>query len=182
MSYPIQECSLFLYKRDRFKIHHQLIEIFWFVVLPLFTKKHKCTLYCTLWLCQPIDVLIDSRILPLSLTFTLVCSLYANSVTRLGDFWKFLVTEFLSKVAQMLGDFWSSFESHHFSRINCWGYVWATLGKIWPLFISISVPTVCKQHPGPLFTNFKLPIKMDLILQLRSCSKETKSSYPSQLH
>ena len=32
-----------------------------------------------------------------------------RSVTRLGDFWKFLATDFLSKVAQMAADFWSSF-------------------------------------------------------------------------
>ena len=38
VSYPIRECSLFLFKRDRFEIHHQFIEIFWFVMLPLFTK------------------------------------------------------------------------------------------------------------------------------------------------
>ena len=38
VSYPIRDCSLSLYKRDQFEIHHQFIEIFWFVVLPLFTK------------------------------------------------------------------------------------------------------------------------------------------------
>ena len=26
--------------------------------------------------------------------------------TSLGDFWKFLMTNYLSKVAQMFGDFW----------------------------------------------------------------------------
>ena len=29
-----------------------------------------------------------------------------NSVTSLGDFWKFFVTNYLSKVAQMFSDFW----------------------------------------------------------------------------
>ena len=31
--------------------------------------------------------------------------LTTDSATRLGDFWKFLVTNILSKVAQMFGDF-----------------------------------------------------------------------------
>ena len=30
---------------------------------------------------------------------------HINSVTKLGDVWKFLATNFLSKVAQMFGDF-----------------------------------------------------------------------------
>ena len=37
----------------------------------------------------------------------------ASIVTRLGDFWKFLVIFFLSKVAQMSGDFLSSFQTQH---------------------------------------------------------------------
>ena len=39
----------------------------------------------------------------------------ASIVTRLGDFWKFLVIFFLSKVAQMSGDFLSSFQTQHLS-------------------------------------------------------------------
>ena len=33
-----------------------------------------------------------------------------NSVTRLDNFWKFLATNFLTKVAQLFGDFWGLFE------------------------------------------------------------------------
>ena len=41
-----------------------------------------------------------------------VFSAYA-SVTRLGDFWKFLVTKFLAKVAQIIGNFLGNFEKPH---------------------------------------------------------------------
>ena len=33
------------------------------------------------------------------------------SVTRLGDFWKFFVTNFLTKVAQIFVDFWGYYEN-----------------------------------------------------------------------
>ena len=36
------------------------------------------------------------------------------SVTRLGDFWKFYVTNYLSKEAQMFGDFWGIFKTSLF--------------------------------------------------------------------
>ena len=36
-------------------------------------------------------------------------------VTRMGDFWKFLMTDCFSKVAQIPDDFTSSFEKQHFS-------------------------------------------------------------------
>ena len=41
-------------------------------------------------------------------------TLVTISVTRLGDFVNFMVTNFATKVAQMFGDFWDSFENHHF--------------------------------------------------------------------
>ena len=39
------------------------------------------------------------------------------SGTRLGDFRKFLVTNFLTKVAQIFGDFLGFVERHHF-KVN----------------------------------------------------------------
>ena len=36
------------------------------------------------------------------------------TVTWLGDFWKFLGTNFLSKVAQIFGDFLDHFENSNF--------------------------------------------------------------------
>ena len=36
------------------------------------------------------------------------------SVTRLGNFWKVSVTNFLSKVAQIFGDFLCNLENRHF--------------------------------------------------------------------
>ena len=45
----------------------------------------------------------------LCVTINTFCSW--SSVIRLGDFWKFLVTNSLSKVAQMFGHFWGIFKT-----------------------------------------------------------------------
>ena len=42
--------------------------------------------------------------------FSMRWRLQASSVTRLGDFLKFLVTNFLTKVAQIFGDYLGYFE------------------------------------------------------------------------
>ena len=39
-------------------------------------------------------------------------------MTRLGDFWKFLTTSFLKKVAQIFGDLFANFENHHHCLIQ----------------------------------------------------------------
>ena len=46
------------------------------------------------------------------------------SVIRLGEFRKFLATNFISKVAQILGHFLGYSENHHFERKNVCGYFW----------------------------------------------------------
>ena len=46
----------------------------------------------------------------------------ATSMTRLGDFWNFLGTKFLTKIAQMCGDSLGYFVKHHFGIKNCWDY------------------------------------------------------------
>ena len=43
-------------------------------------------------------------------------------MTRLGDLLKFLVTNSLSKVAQILGDFLGYFEKYYFFIKHCSGY------------------------------------------------------------
>ena len=58
------------------------------------------------------------------------------SVTRLGHFWKFLVTNFVGKVSQIFGDFPGYFEKGHILSKNCCGQV---LGRIGLLFF----PTPC---------------------------------------
>ena len=60
--------------------------------------------------------------------------LLRGSVTRLGDFFNFLATDFLSKVAQMSGDFCSYFVKHHFSSWNCHGYFLGHSWKFWATF------------------------------------------------
>ena len=50
------------------------------------------------------------------------------SVTRLGDFWKFLATKFVKKVAQMIGNFLSSVEKPYSCVQNCCCYF---LGNFW---------------------------------------------------
>ena len=46
-------------------------------------------------------------------TFQLNLWLLFNSVTRLGDFWKFLETKLLTKVAQNVGNFLGYFENQN---------------------------------------------------------------------
>ena len=65
---------------------------------------------------------------PINILFSAADSYIVISVTRLDDFWKLLLTDFLSKVAQMPGDFWNSFKKHHFSCRNYCGYF---LGHSW---------------------------------------------------
>ena len=60
---------------------------------------------------------------------------YLSSVTRLVDFWYFLVSYFLTTVAEMNVDFYGYFEKHHLLGKKCsgnrfgqlWGENWATL-------------------------------------------------------
>ena len=60
------------------------------------------------------------------------------SVTRLGDFWKFLVTKSLTKVAQMYGNYWGYFEKHHFLGKNSCCYYLAASG----IFLSTFYPNI----------------------------------------
>ena len=57
-----------------------------------------------------------------------------SSVTRLGGFWNFLATNFITKVAQMFGDFLGSCEIHCFLRQTGDATFWATFGKSWATF------------------------------------------------
>ena len=50
------------------------------------------------------------KLAPISIIFL---SNVAASVTRLGDFWKILVTNFLTKVAQIIEDFLGFLEGHN---------------------------------------------------------------------
>ena len=59
------------------------------------------------------------------------------SVTRLGDFWKFLVTKFHAKVAQIIGNYLGCLEKYQFEIKNRCVHFWATLWKIWATFYSI---------------------------------------------
>ena len=51
------------------------------------------------------------------------------SVTILGDFWKFLMTNFETKVAQVIGDFLGGFENNNFLSKNVCGYFLGILLK-----------------------------------------------------
>ena len=53
-----------------------------------------------------------------------------GSVTRLGDFRKFLVTKFLTKVAQIICNFLGYFEKPHYHvGKNCCGYFFGNFEK-----------------------------------------------------
>ena len=59
------------------------------------------------------------------------------SVTRLGDFSKFLATNFLTKVAQTIIDIWDNFEkNHNFLSQPVVATFWATFSDFWATFYS----------------------------------------------
>ena len=65
----------------------------------------------------------------------------ANSVIRLGDFWKFLAINFLTKETSYLATFWAFLKTSLVS-INCVGLAafWVIFGNIVLLLIPISWP------------------------------------------
>ena len=71
-------------------------------------------------------------------------------VTRFGNFWKFLVTNILTKVTQIFGDTLGYFERHNFRVATVVGSLWATFVKNWLLFISTSGHTG-RGFPTPFF-------------------------------
>ena len=56
------------------------------------------------------------------------------SVTRLGDFWKFLATNSLTKVAQKIIDFWA-FWKRSIDVKTAEDIIWATFENIWATFL-----------------------------------------------
>ena len=62
-----------------------------------------------------------------------------NSVTRLGDFWKFLETKFIVKEAQMIGNFMGYFQKPYSYLKTALATFCATLGK--PLHWLLFTPT-----------------------------------------
>ena len=61
-----------------------------------------------------------------------------RSVTRFGDFLKFLATKFLAKEAQMIGNFLGYFEKPHSYVKTALATFWATFGKNYLLLIPTS--------------------------------------------
>ena len=59
-----------------------------------------------------------------------------DSVTRLGNFWKFSATKFLTKVAQMIGNFFGNVEKPHSNVKTAVDTFWATFGNISATFYS----------------------------------------------
>ena len=51
------------------------------------------------------------------------------SVTRLGSFWNFLLTNFIDQVAQMFADFLGSFQNHCFLSQTAEATFWVTFWK-----------------------------------------------------
>ena len=59
---------------------------------------------------------------------------WAISVTRLNNFWNFLVADFITKVAQMFSGFLGSCENHRFLTRTGEAILLATFGKTWATF------------------------------------------------
>ena len=68
----------------------------------------------------------------------------ADMVARLGDFWNFLVTNFITKVAQMFGDFLGSYENFSFLSWTVRLRLGQILEKLGLLFISTSGHNACR--------------------------------------
>ena len=99
-----------------------------------------------------------------------------NSVTRLGDFWKFLVTNFITRVAKMFGDLLGYFE--RFLSKSAVKTFWAIFGKNWAPFnsniwshwtVSIERKSLVEQFEGArqhdlkrITTYHKLGVKLAL--------------------
>ena len=63
--------------------------------------------------------------------------------TRLGDFWKFLATKFVTKVVQIIGNnLLGLFIKNWLLCKNCCGYLWVNLETFGPLFTPTSGHTV----------------------------------------
>ena len=67
-------------------------------------------------------------------------------MTRLGDNWNFLATDFNTTVAQMFDDCLGSSENNHFVSQTSEATFCATFGKTWLLFISTSGHTEEQQQ------------------------------------
>ena len=61
-----------------------------------------------------------------------------TSVTRLGDFWTFLVTYFYTKAAQIFGDFLSNFKKVTFKVKTDLAFISASFGENLVTFIPSS--------------------------------------------
>ena len=65
-----------------------------------------------------------------------VANLLIISGTRLGDFWKFVVTIFVAKLTQLCFSFLALLKETFFVK-SALGVVWAIFGIIWPTFYFI---------------------------------------------
>ena len=68
----------------------------------------------------------------------------ACSVTRLGDFCKFFVTKYRTKVAQLLNEYFGLFEKHKFFSKNFCLYFLGNFGNFWATFYS-NIWSRCQQ-------------------------------------
>ena len=77
-------------------------------------------------------------------------NLYVNtSLTRLGDFWKFLVSNYLSKVAQMFSDFWGIWKHHFYVKTAIVTFL-DNFRKNWATFLIHYLVTLVKPPPRPV--------------------------------
>ena len=67
-------------------------------------------------------------------------------MTRLGDFCMFIVTNFRTKVAQILNDYFGLFEKHQFFSKTFISTFWQLLENFGHLFIPVSSHTVCSNE------------------------------------
>ena len=88
---------------------------------------------------------------------------FVSSVTRLGDFWKFLATKFVAKVAQTIGNILGNVEKPYSHVKNCCCYFLGNLWKhLWLLFLQHLVTLFISPHILERFkAKFKLKADLD---------------------
>ena len=79
-------------------------------------------------------------------TIIIIFVVVLNNVTRLDDFWKFLVTNFLTKEAKIFSNLSGYFERQHCLSKNCCGYFLGNFWKYLGYFVLRNLVTLVQKH------------------------------------
>ena len=139
----------------------QKLQKFWLQDIPLF-RSHLLTLQTNLRYQR-----MPQRCIEALSEHTYRWSMI--SVTRLGDFWNFLVTNYVTKVTRLFSDFMGSLKKHCFLSQTGEATFWTTFVKTWATFyFNIwSHFTVCDSHERAVLflLNFRRKLERKVFLK-----------------